>query len=161
MKNETKQIINLNLEALQEQFEGLQKQIDKAVEVLRGELKFRCNINKKEMQNIMNDMKGEVAPPLEMGLLEFEKFSNISNKYLFENEYFKILTHLNFTLKSYQKSIKFFDHISQNVDVLSNASLCRNFVTMVYFQKLLDKNTKFLQALKGALIQQEAKEICM
>ena len=159
MKNETKQIINLNLETLQEGFEDLQKQIDKAVEVLRGELKFRCNINKKEMQNIMNDMKGEVAPPLEMGLLEFEKFSNISNKYLLQNEYFEILNHLSFTVKSYQKSIQFFDHIAQNVDVLSNTSLCRNFVAMVYFQKLLDKNTKFLQALKGALTKQATQEI--
>lgn len=164
MKQENKAIIFLNLNICEENFKNLKTLSNESIKILKDELKFRCRINKREMQNIMNDMKGETAPPLEMGLLEFEKFTNGFNKFLFENDYYVVLSHLTFTLKSYEKSSKIFEHIAENVDILSNTALCRSYVACVYSEKLFDKNIKFINNLKNKLeatyVQEDSMDKC-
>ena len=147
MEKQTKEVIHVNLGLCQKGFEDLQKEIGRSITILSKEIQFRGNINFREMKNTMRDAKGEVAPQLEIGLLEFDKFAKVGEKTLFKEEFFQIISHLRHTLTSYQNSVKVFKFVADNVDVLTNSTLCKSYVACVYSERLFNKNLNLIAAL--------------
>lgn len=155
MEKQTKEVIVVNLGLCQKGFESLKKEIERSIIILSKEIQFRGNINCREIKNTMKSARGEVSPSLEVGLLEFDKFAKVGEKTLFKNELFQVISHLRSTIGSYQNGVKVFTFLADNVDVLSNSTLCKGYVACVYCEKLLDKNLKFVATLDKQITAQQ------